>query len=356
MVFDFCAFDAGIQIAAGTPGSCQNIGSVPLDGSNFIDITDGLGSIVCSVNPNGNNLGSTLVELFTTNDDREVGEVIMMRRDFSLSPANQPGSPVTLRFYYTAAEIAALIAANPEVNSIADLAYTKSVGGCTGNPSPGDVIFQTASGPFGDDGDVFVDIQVSTFSSFFGHAQSQALPVELIYFDAKAFENNIQLEWETASEKENEGFAIEKRINGKWREIGFVAGAGTTSETQSYFFEDINMKKDITHFYRLRQIDFSGDFKISKTVPAKIKSDNLFIGEIYPNPTGNEFSINIKGDEIEYFELNIFDLFGRNIWGEKGELFSDNIRINVSDWSEGVYLVLLKINNEQYEKQLIIQR
>jgi hypothetical protein len=42
-----------------------------------------------------------------------------------------------------------------------------------------------------------------------------------------------------------------------WESIGFVSGNGTTTQTQTYLFSDINLNAG-RYQYRLKQIDFDG--------------------------------------------------------------------------------------------------
>jgi hypothetical protein len=87
------------------------------------------------------------------------------------------------------------------------------------------------------------------------------LPVELLYF--KGSENNFLI-WETASEKNNEGFEIQKSLDMvNWEVDGFVKGSGTTSITTSYSYLT-NDNRSL--YYRLKQIDFDGSFSYSKVI------------------------------------------------------------------------------------------
>lgn len=82
---------------------------------------------------------------------------------------------------------------------------------------------------------------------FASNSEDNPLPVELVGFDATPEEEKVQLTWETASETNNSGFAVQytsPAANG-WTELGFVesAAAGeTTTEVQSYRFttEDLS--------------------------------------------------------------------------------------------------------------------
>ncbi|HFA51380.1 MAG TPA: VCBS repeat-containing protein, partial [Bacteroidetes bacterium] len=92
------------------------------------------------------------------------------------------------------------------------------------------------------------------------------LPVELAGFNATKKQGEAMLYWQTASEKNNEGFEIQYSINGKnWRRIGFVNGSGDYFGTKDYEYIHQNPQPGI-NYYRLKQLDFNGHFEYSKTV------------------------------------------------------------------------------------------
>lgn len=87
------------------------------------------------------------------------------------------------------------------------------------------------------------------------------LPIELIFF--KGGEENFLI-WETASEKNNKGFEIQKSVDGiNWVVDGFVSGGGTTWINTSYSYLTSDL---ISLYYRLKQIDFDEKYTYSKII------------------------------------------------------------------------------------------
>jgi hypothetical protein len=64
------------------------------------------------------------------------------------------------------------------------------------------------------------------------------IPVELTSFSASVNENNVTLNWVTASEINNHGFEIQRSSNGEFVTVGFAEGHGTTTEVQNYTYTD----------------------------------------------------------------------------------------------------------------------
>ena len=101
------------------------------------------------------------------------------------------------------------------------------------------------------------------------------LPVEMVSFGLSTNENSVFAEWSTVSEIKNDYFAVERSQSGSsWEKIGEVTGAGTTTETQYYSFEDRTPLFG-TSYYRLVQYDFDGTETTSevKSVVFSAKSD-----------------------------------------------------------------------------------
>jgi len=64
-----------------------------------------------------------------------------------------------------------------------------------------------------------------------------AIPVELLYFYGYVRHNQVELNWATASETNNSGFYLARRIIGKepdWTNIAFVNGKGNSEEVNRY--------------------------------------------------------------------------------------------------------------------------
>jgi hypothetical protein len=156
------------------------------------------------------------------------------------------------------------------------------------------------------------------------------IPVELISFTAEVVNNEVKLNWQTASEINNRGFEIERHCaiskfefrNSNFKQIGFVQGNGTTTEFHSYTFFDKNVEPGL-YQYRLKQIDFDGSFTYSDIVEAEVTAPNIFsLEQNYPNPfnpsTKIKFTIpaNVIASETKQSQLvtlKVYDILGNEI-------------------------------------------
>ena len=112
-----------------------------------------------------------------------------------------------------------------------------------------------------------------------------AVPVELVAFNATVNQQDVHLDWLTATETNNFGFHIERRLqDGDWEKLAFLAGKGTTTEPSRYEFVDRNLQA-ATYDYRLKQIDTDGAFEYSGIVTATIGLPTTFmLAQNFPNP------------------------------------------------------------------------
>ncbi|GJM35503.1 MAG: hypothetical protein DHS20C18_45040 [Saprospiraceae bacterium] len=138
------------------------------------------------------------------------------------------------------------------------------------------------------------------------------LPIELIAFSALPIGNRIvSLNWQTATEINNDYFTIERSLDGRiWEEVTKYKGAGNSEVMVRYHLTDENPYMGVS-YYRLKQTDYNGEYSYSKVEAVNIdKVENASI-HIYPNPTSDQ--INLEGDQLEINKLKIFTVLGRDV-------------------------------------------
>ncbi|MFN5418497.1 MAG: T9SS type A sorting domain-containing protein [Flavobacteriia bacterium] len=191
----------------------------------------------------------------------------------------------------------------------------------------------------------------NTLVTIVGGCTITLLPIELLYFDAKLNEKQtVDLAWETASERNNDYFTIEKSMTGSdWEYLGNVDGAGTTSTPHSYYLEDLNPAFG-NNYYRLKQTDFNGDFVYSNIKNVNLPfSDNI---QIYPNPAKNLLSI--TGKDLSKTEIEIFNNLGQKIDIKKNFISIDHLEINIEHLASGLYTVRFMIGEVYQDVQKLM--
>lgn len=185
-----------------------------------------------------------------------------------------------------------------------------------------------------------------------------ALPVEWLSFEVRSEENNAFLQWRTLNEIDNMGFSIERYIDQRFVEIGFVEGQGTTSEVQTYEFKVSDLQEG-THSFRLRQIDYNQDYTYSNIESVEIIVPRTKkLGRAFPNPFSKEIQFDIALKEEESISINILDINGRVV----SEIYSGmldsgrhNFKWDGAAFAAGMYLISVQAN-EFIESQRIILR
>jgi len=143
-----------------------------------------------------------------------------------------------------------------------------------------------------------------------------ALPVELSSFSAFSNGSEVNLNWSTASESNNSGFAIERSVStgNQWSRVGFVSGNGNSSVTNNYSFSDRNISTG-KYNYRLKQIDFNGNFEyFNLNSEIEVGSPSKFeLSQNYPNPFNPSTKINYSIANEGFVSIKVFDNLGREV-------------------------------------------
>ncbi|MEZ4954339.1 MAG: T9SS type A sorting domain-containing protein [Saprospiraceae bacterium] len=169
------------------------------------------------------------------------------------------------------------------------------------------------------------------------------LPVELVFFQAnKRDENSVELKWLTASEQNNRGFDIQRSNDGaEWENIGFVEGAGTTTEERHYSLIDRPNASGI-FYYRLRQMDFDGKSEFSQVRLVKLENVDAEF-KIFPNPATSFINIQLENKWEGELTLLLLNSIGQTVYAEKRRKPDEfaNWTIDLSNFSNGIYQVII---------------
>jgi hypothetical protein len=165
------------------------------------------------------------------------------------------------------------------------------------------------------------------------------LPVKFKSFTAtRSNSTNVSVKWETASEQNSAGFAVERNVRGSWDEVAYIpsqAVAGNSNSVLTYQLNDLNAARGVSQ-YRIRQDDIDGAAKLSdiRSVRGEGQKGSTIV---YPNPTDNgKVNIVFEGSEITKRNISVQDMSGRIV--KQWNNYSNN-NIQIENLSPGFYTV-----------------
>ncbi|MEO6489702.1 MAG: choice-of-anchor tandem repeat GloVer-containing protein, partial [Ferruginibacter sp.] len=355
-------------VAQGIPDNCVNFPPVMIDNLNnntWVSIIDDKGDAVAEIKANGNNLGVITASTFINVGDVREDELkkLYLDRNITITPQQQPASPVDIRIYlkgseYTALSSAINSAGQPSgISSINDIGIFKNNIGCSETVvTTADII---ANSSLSWETDYVLSASITSFSSFYfaNKAGGGTLPISTLEFYGRLENKNADLDWETIDELKTHSFDLEKSINGvSYYPIATIAAINHTG-AQSYHYTD----KDITLegvpviYYRLKQKDIDGRFSYSQIVAISIRRAASF--SIYPNPVQEKANLSINMEVAGSVQLRLLDNLGRILkqlqWIVNAG--TNTLTMDVGNLPKGVYYVELKglLTNER--KQILKQ-
>ncbi len=102
-----------------------------------------------------------------------------------------------------------------------------------------------------------------------GYQQDLHAPVLLSHFSARFIEGAAVIRWTTEAELNNAGFNILRSTSriGEFRRVNaqLIQGAGTTGQRTEYTWTDTTVKPNVVYYYRIEDVDFSGERRLLKT-------------------------------------------------------------------------------------------
>jgi len=174
-------------------------------------------------------------------------------------------------------------------------------------------------------------------------SSSGPLPIELLTFTGHLNGNQVDLEWTTASEHNNDYFILERSDDfGTLTEIATIDGAGNSTGLLRYAHSDLSPQPGM-NYYRLRQHDFNGELSYSNWVSVLFQPGESYV-KVYPNPaSGGELSVEMIGFDEPEALVRITDLTGRIVDERSMTLSgpSSIMLLSCSDCPAGLYNVQL---------------
>ena len=138
------------------------------------------------------------------------------------------------------------------------------------------------------------------------------IPVELVLFSARAEGADVVLAWETADERSNAGFEVQRaRVDDDaWTVVSFVAARAAEGSGATYETVDRSVAAG-TWRYRLRQVDLDGHAEYSQAVTVVVgDAAAVLLVAVHPNPARDAAQVVVRDARV----VVVRDVLGREVW------------------------------------------
>jgi hypothetical protein len=142
-----------------------------------------------------------------------------------------------------------------------------------------------------------------------------ALSVKLTGFQGQQKDDNVLLTWNTISEFDSYGFEIHRRYEKEqnFSKIGFVDSIDKPDPPRGYQYIDSPPQFGV-YFYRLRQVDYNGNFKNYEPIQVNFIAPTSFrLDQNFPNPFNPSTTISYHLPRKGSLKIAIYDMIGRPV-------------------------------------------
>lgn len=199
--------------------------------------------------------------------------------------------------------------------------------------------------------------------SCFGISESrfylgQAVPVELVSFEAECSRAGKELSWSFGDVSDFESLDVEWSANGlEWNSIYTTNEPGTQlNGIYSTKYSDVRKTRANKNFYRLNMKDLDGVSQFSEIIVLGCEITEQDI-TIYPQPVSDEMTVNLDLLQSNKVNYTVINLLGQkiytNVWDAQEGM--NQFKLNVDEFIPGQYILQLEINGDIIEKKFLKQ-
>ena len=193
------------------------------------------------------------------------------------------------------------------------------------------------------------------------------LPVELLGINAVATAEGVKLQWNTASENDNDHFEILRGTSetGEFSRIATLPSQGNSASGHHYEYLDRDVTAGQMYWYYLADVDLSGnrtehrEMMRSATMLHSAATLEEYMLSAYPNPFNPQTTIAFALLEAQQVRLAVFDLTGRMVRELANATFTvgqHQIVFDASDLPSGLYVARIESGRfVQSEKLLLLK-
>jgi hypothetical protein len=178
---------------------------------------------------------------------------------------------------------------------------------------------------------------------------ADVLPIELLDFKVRSDNGSHFVEWQTASEINNDYFTLEHSIDGEdFNDLTHIPGAGNSSALLEYSYANQHTVQG-DNYYRLRQTDFDGTTSHSEIIVVNESSIENF--SLSPNPVQSSLLISLKDFNGQNTEMRIINSLGQLIYSHS--VSDAQVQMDVSQFPEGFYFLEIQSDKQSSVKRFL---
>jgi hypothetical protein len=350
-------------------------GPVDIDvaGNQWIPFTSATG-ILANVQPNGQDLGSTAVSMYThTPVANSSASQYLFPRNYTVTPSQQPGNSTGLRLYILDSEFRAVISDTtcPSCSKPAD-AYslgvtkysdpnTSHINGSLNDNNAGTYTYYPYSTvnwvPY--DKGYYAELNVNSFSEFWfndgGPTGTIDLATDYLSFNAyKITYNNVKAEWTSNIDTSVSQYELQRSYNDTSFATIYTATALHLAPATYSYIDTPVVADGSSVFYRLRYTLLNSKIFYSATRRVDWISDKE--ATVYPNPVhdGNIY-INWAADAGTRMQVAITNEIGKLVYKNSftAASYNNTTHIALSRPGSGVYFVKVYIGDKMHVYKIV---
>jgi hypothetical protein len=150
-----------------------------------------------------------------------------------------------------------------------------------------------------------------------GTVDNVVTPVKLLSFTANKSGADVEVNWSTANETNNNYFNIQRSNNGTdFSNIAKVQGGGTSVSNQTYAYTDVSVP-NTNLYYRLQQVDNDGKTSFSSIVLIKATKNGSLELTVYPNPAVDHHVALTLNAPVGLYNISVTSMNGGRVYTGK---------------------------------------
>ncbi|PWT96420.1 MAG: hypothetical protein C5B52_15825 [Bacteroidetes bacterium] len=187
------------------------------------------------------------------------------------------------------------------------------------------------------------------------------LPVDFLQFSAVQHSDAVNLAWKIVTTDQIDHFEVERSEDGSnFTSIGSVKKNVQLNTPSSFEFldKDLNVNSTVI-YYRIKVVNKDGLYKYSNILVIRLTtlaSDKI---RIMPNPASSSVNISLYSALKGEVEIKLVDMTGKLVMRriDKIDVGNNTITLNqLGQMSDGIYTVLIRINDRIEHERLVIKK